>query len=160
MILMTQELWTADNYPCRATPLKPHMLAELAERNFPPGAVMPRKWLVEDAPRLHAELGGTPTKADPVSQAKKARSTLLEGEWEQAGYGSIRRLGVPPGENTQGSGVHPGPDEAGLSLDAREWLGEGEETVYCYTFPCHIELASLKGDLRMPMKIGKTSSTS
>jgi len=76
---MTNDKWTANNYPYRGVQLKPHMLAELAENHFPAGSVMPRKWLVEVGPRIHAELGGAPTSADPVAQAKKARSTLLEG---------------------------------------------------------------------------------
>lgn len=158
---MMQEPWTADNYPYRGVPLKPHMLAELAERSFLPGAIMSRKWLVENAPRLHVELGGTPATADPVSQAKKARAALLEGEWEQAGYGSIRRLGVPiPGEPGQANDLPTIPDQAELFLNAKEWFGEGDEIVYCYTFPSYVELASLKRDARMPMKIGKTASTS
>jgi hypothetical protein len=137
------------------------MLEELAERNFPPGAVMPRKWLVQDAPRIHAELGGALTTADPISQAKKARAALLEGEWEQAGYGNIRRLGDPrTGEDAYGNSVTLDLQEAELSLNAEQWFGDGDETVYCYTFPCYIELASLKGDSKMPMKIGKTSSKS
>jgi hypothetical protein len=47
-----------------------------------------------------------------------------------------------------------------IVLAADEWFGVGDETVYCYTFPSLIELARFKGDLRMPMKIGKTASTS
>lgn len=158
---MANDTWTTDNYPYRGVPLKPQMLAELAERNFPPGSVMPRKWLVEDAPRIHAQLGGATTSSDAVAQANKARATLLEGEWEQAGYGSIRRLGGrAAGADGEGGGVPLMPDDAVLSLDADEWYGDGEETVYCYTFPCHVELAALKGESKMPMKIGKTSSNS
>lgn len=141
--------------------MKPHMLAELAEQTFRPGAVMPRKWLVENAPRRHLDLGGAPTNADPVSQAKKAREALLEGEWEQAGYGNIRRLGILiPSEDGDADGLTPASDEAQFSLAAEEWFGNGEETIYCYTFPSYVELAALKGNARMPLKIGKTASPS
>jgi hypothetical protein len=155
------EPWTFDSYPYREVELKPHMLCELAERHFPSGSVLQRKWLVEEAPRRHVELGGKPTSADRVSQAKKARATLLAGEWEEAGYGSIRRIGVTSvGEEGGMNESLLAGNRGEIPLTAEEWFGAGEETVYCYTFPSLIELARLKGDLRMPMKIGKTASSS
>jgi hypothetical protein len=85
------------------------MLCELAESHFSPGSILQRKWFIEEAPRKHLELGGKPTVADPTSQAKKARCTLLAGNWEEAGYGNIRRLGTSqvsasdfPGESISG----------------------------------------------------------
>jgi hypothetical protein len=152
------EPWTPDSYPYRGVELKPQMLCELAERQFPPGAVLQRKWLIIEAPRIHVELGGKSSSVDPISQAKKARSTLLTGNWEEAGFGSIRRVGIPnsteDGEITGTSFVESTTE---LSLNAEEWFGKGDETVYCYTFPSLVELATFKGDQRMPMKIGKTA---
>ncbi len=152
------EAWTPDTYPYRGVELKPQMLCELAERQFPASAVLQRRWLISEAPRIHEELGGKPTSADPISQAKKARSTLLTGDWEEAGFGSIRRVGAPSsivaGEIVDSSLVESINE---LYLDAEEWFGTGDETVYCYTFPSLVELAKLKGDKMMPMKIGKTS---
>ncbi len=58
-------------YPYKGVELKPHMLCELAEKYFPPGSILQRKWLINDAPRIHLELGGRPTTADATSQAKK-----------------------------------------------------------------------------------------
>ena len=147
-------------YPYKDVELKPHMLCELAEKYFSPGSILQRKWLINDAPRIHLELGGRPTTADATSQAKKARATLLSGEWEEAGFGSIRRMGE---SRTINSGEAPPEidDTSGcVILTADEWFGSGEQIVYCYTFPSYIELAALKGEDRMPMKIGKTSSPS
>lgn len=146
-------------YPYRGVELKPHMLSELAEKYFPPGSVLQRKWLIDDAPRIHLELGGRPTTADPTSQAKKARATLLSGDWEEAGYGSIRRMGAgQPSDSVQAYAAIDESSGAAI-LTADEWFGNGEQVVYCYTFPSYIELAALKGEERMPMKIGKTSSS-
>ena len=146
-------------YPYRGVELKPHMLCELAEKHFSPGSILQRKWLIDDAPRIHLELGGRPTTADATSQAKKARSTLLSGDWEEAGYGSIRRMGDP--RSISGDELLEQIDKTSGSdiLTAAEWFGSGEQIVYCYTFPSYIELAALKGEDRMPMKIGKTSSS-
>jgi hypothetical protein len=153
------ELVSNETYSYRGVELKPHMLCELAEAHFPPGSVLQRKWLIEEAPRKHIELGGKPTVADPTSQAKKARRTLLAGNWEEAGYGNIRRLGVSQTSTSElpSETLLDGSAE-GISLIAEEWFGAGEETVYCYTFPSYIELALLKGKKALPIKIGKTSS--
>ena len=61
-------------YPYKGVELKPHMLCELAEKYFPPGSILQQKWLINDAARIHLELGGRPTTAEARSQAKKARS--------------------------------------------------------------------------------------
>lgn len=153
------ELVNNEIYPYRGVELKPHILCELAEIHFPPGSVLQRKWLIEEAPRKHIELGGKPTVADPTSQAKKARRTLLAGNWEEAGYGNIWRLGDSHTSTSElpSDSLLDGRNE-GISLIAEEWFGTGEETVYCYTFPSYIELALLKGKKALPIKIGKTSS--
>jgi hypothetical protein len=147
-------------YLYRGVELKPHMLCELAEKHFPPGSILQRKWLIQEGPRIHLELGGKATVADPTAQAKKARKTLLAGNWEEAGYGNIRRLGAAQ-TSTSDFPTEPLFDDSdvGASLIAEEWFGVGEETVYCYTFPSYLELAMLKGSKALPMKIGKTSST-
>jgi hypothetical protein len=146
-------------YPYRDVELRPHMLCELAEKHFPPGSVLQRRWLIEDAPRIHLDLGGKPTAADPTSQAKKARATLLSGDWEEAGYGSIRRMGTAQSSDNEQTFQPIDESSGGALLTADEWFGNGEQIVYCYTFPSYIELAALKGEDRMPMKIGKTSSS-
>lgn len=146
-------------YPYRGVELKPHMLCELAEKYFPPGSILQRKWLIDDAPRIHLELGGRPTTADATSQAKKARATLLSGDWEEAGYGSIRRIGDPQTLSSDEILEQSSETSESAILTADEWFGSGEQIVYCYTFPSYIELAALKGDDRMPMKIGKTSTS-
>jgi hypothetical protein len=147
-------------YPYKDVELKPHMLCELAEKYFTPGSILQRKWLINDAPRIHLELGGRPTTADATSQAKKARSSLLSGDWEEAGFGSIRRIGDSRSINNDETSLQIDETSAGFILTADEWHGSGEQIVYCYTFPSYIELAALKGEERMPMKIGKTSSPS
>lgn len=147
-------------YPYKGVELKPHMLCELAEKYFPPGSILQRKWLINDAPRIHLELGGRPTTADATSQAKKARSSLLSGDWEEAGFGSIRRIGDSRSINNDETPLQFDETNAGFILAADEWHGSGEQIVYCYTFPSYIELAALKGEDRMPMKVGKTSSPS
>jgi hypothetical protein len=146
-------------YPYRGVELKPHMLCELAEKYFPPGSILQRKWLIQEAPRIHVEQGGKATVADPTAQAKKARRTLLAGNWEEAGYGNIRRLGAAQA-STNDFPAEPLLDggDGGTSPNAEEWFGVGEETVYCYTFPSYLELAMLKGNKALPIKIGKTSS--
>lgn len=147
-------------YPYRGVELKPHMLCELAEKYFPPGSVLQRKWLIDEAPRIHLELGGKPTTADPTSQSKRARATLLSGDWEEAGFGSIRRTGDSQSSDSVQTFETIEDQSEGAVLTAEEWFGSGEQIVYCYTFPSYIELAALKGEDRMPMKIGKTSSSS
>jgi len=118
------------------------MLCELAEKHFSPGSILQRKWLIHEAPRIHLSKGGKAALADPTAQAKKARITLLAGNWEDAGRGNIRRLGAAQA-STNHFPAEPLLDDSdtGASLNAEEWFGEGEETVYCYTFPSYLELA-------------------
>jgi len=152
-----ETMWERSEYPYRGVALKPHMLEEIAQRTVRPGGILKRKWLVNEAPRIHVELGGEPTNADPISQAKKARSRLLDAGWEEAGYGSIRR----PGDSTEkDNGLFEEEELLDAELDAQEWFGRGDETIYCYTFPCYMELASLKQSSSMPIKIGMTADSS
>ncbi|MCC6125899.1 MAG: GIY-YIG nuclease family protein [Pirellulales bacterium] len=155
-----QSSWTPDNYPYRGVAVKPNILAELAEKYVRPGAVLKRQWLIKEAPRIHVELGGIPANTNATQQAKRARTTLLEQGWEQAGLGAIRRPGEFTAEREGDIKTEDSIEEQDScqQFDALEWRGVGDETVYCYTFPCHIELAALKGESLMPIKIGSTSS--
>jgi hypothetical protein len=147
-------------YPYKGVELKPHMLCELTEKYFPPGSILQQKWLINDTARIHLELGGRPTTADATSQAKKARSQPLSGDWEEAEFGSIRSIGDSRSINSDDTPLQIDETSGGFIHTTVEWFGSGEQIVYCYTFSSYIELAALKGEDRMPIKIGKTSSPS
>ena len=42
-------------------------------------------------------------------------------------------------------------------VDAEQWIGEGNELVYCYTFPAHRELAEFKQIKHFPIKVGRSA---
>lgn len=154
------ELESGD-YKYRGSPLTPAILVELAEELFA-GQLVKRADVIDRVSKLHVERGGTPSSADPSSQAKKAYRVLLEaGKVEPGGFGLWRFSGESPEQADDLAFAENVTDEDFASLIVVErWIGKGDELVYAYSFPAYVSLAASSGSDRWPIKIGLSRSVS
>lgn len=139
------------------------------------GQTVKRDAIIDEVLKFHIEHGGAQSPAMPVTQAKKALSTLekqgLASRAESSGWwrfpesesGSSpwalkpQRLPVGAEVTDRIDGEYQLPSH---TFDVERQVGKGVESVYLYSFPSDRRLADLEGHDSWPVKIGSSKSRS
>lgn len=162
----------ADDYQYRDIPLMPAIIAELATELFS-GKLMKRSDIIAGVVKTHEERGGRPSSADITAQMKKALQMLSKRELvESSAYGLWRFaesahvasvFHADPSEDVEADPFEDieCPDaEFDNPIYVEQWVGDGAELVYVYSYPAYSHLAAERGEDSWPVKVGRSNSAS
>ena len=149
-----------ENYPFRDEPITAKIVVYWATKIFPPAEKFLSIDLVDRATELHVKNGGKDSESDKNSIRKNALIQLRKNNLCKKEGSMYILLANNPDNiilNSESENDLPDEDDEPLA-DGLEWLGEGRETVYVYSYPVCIELAKLKHSSFFQIKVGRTNS--
>lgn len=151
---------SSEKYPFIGDKFTAKIACYWARIKLTPGIKFRSKWLMVDAAKLHIDHGGLDSGVDKNSIRKSALKQLnaqqVGNQYILPTQDPIPEL-KPQGElESQNSCLN---ETDASTNQCKNWIGEGNQTVYAFTYQMCIDNAQFKNQSDYDIKIGRTFSS-